>query len=112
MVLEIIGAGVLGLIFGSFGTVAAYRIPRHETIVTGRSKCPQCGRQIKAIENIPVISYLALRGRCPGCGERISPRYPLTELVTGVLFALAVAEFGLTLTATGSTRPSFGCWWC
>ena len=99
MTLEILVAGVLGLIFGSFGTVAAYRIPRRETIVTGRSKCPHCGRQIKAVENIPVFSYLALRGRCPGCGVAISPRYPLTELVTGVLFALAVAEFGLTLTA-------------
>lgn len=99
MALEIIAAGLLGLIFGSFGTVAAYRIPRRETIVTGRSKCPHCGRQIKAIENVPVFSYLALRGRCPGCGVAISPRYPLTELVTGVLFALAVAEFGLTLTA-------------
>ncbi|MGH3993634.1 MAG: prepilin peptidase [Pseudonocardiaceae bacterium] len=99
MTLEILLAGVLGLIFGSFGTVAAYRIPRRETIVTGRSKCPNCGRQIKAVENIPVVSYLALRGKCPGCGVAISPRYPLTELVTGVLFALAVAEFGVTVTA-------------
>lgn len=99
MTAAVILAGILGLIFGSFGTVAAHRIPRRETIVTGRSKCPNCGRQIKAVENIPVVSYLALRGRCPGCGLSISARYPLTELVTGVLFALAVIEFGLTLTA-------------
>ena len=99
MVVEILAAGVLGLIFGSFGTVAAYRIPRRETIVTGRSKCPNCGRQIRATENIPVLSYLALRGKCPGCGMGISPRYPLTELLTGALFALAVAEFGVTVTA-------------
>jgi len=97
--LGVILAFLLGLIFGSFGTVAAHRIPRRETIVTGRSKCPNCGRQIKAHENVPVVSYLVLRGRCPGCGTRISLRYPLTELATGVLFALAVVKFQVTVTA-------------
>ncbi len=95
----VILAFVLGLIFGSFGTVAAYRIPRHETIVTGRSKCPNCGRQIKAHENIPVVSYLILRGKCPGCGTRISLRYPVTELATAVLFALSVVKFDVSVTA-------------
>jgi leader peptidase (prepilin peptidase) / N-methyltransferase len=95
----VILALLLGLIFGSFGTVAAHRIPRRETIVTGRSKCPNCGRQIKAHENIPVVSYLVLRGRCPGCGTRISLRYPLTELATAVLFALSVVKFDVTVTA-------------
>jgi leader peptidase (prepilin peptidase) / N-methyltransferase len=95
----VIPAFLVGLIFGSFGTVAAHRIPRRETIVTGRSKCPNCGRQIKAHENIPIVSYLVLRGKCPGCGSRISLRYPLTELATGVLFALAVVKFELTVTA-------------
>ena len=99
MTLGVILAFLLGLIFGSFGTVAAHRIPRRETIVTGRSKCPNCGRQIKAHENVPVVSYLVLRGRCPGCGTRISLRYPLTELATGVLFALAVVKFQVTVTA-------------
>ena len=99
MTAGVILAFVLGLIFGSFGTVAAYRIPRHETIVTGRSKCPNCGRQIKAHENIPVVSYLILRGKCPGCGTRISLRYPLTELVTAVLFALSVVKFEVSVTA-------------
>ena len=99
MTAGVILAFVLGLIFGSFGTVAAYRIPRHETIVTGRSKCPNCGRQIKAHENIPVVSYLILRGKCPGCGTRISLRYPLTELVTAVLFALSVVKFDVSVTA-------------
>ena len=99
MTLGVILAFVLGLIFGSFGTVAAHRIPRRETIVTGRSKCPHCGRQIKAHENVPVVSYLVLRGRCPGCGTRISLRYPLTELATGALFALAVVKFEVTVTA-------------
>ena len=99
MTLGVILAFVLGLIFGSFGTVAAHRIPRRETIVTGRSKCPNCGRKIKAHENVPVVSYLILRGRCPGCGTKISLRYPLIELVTGVLFALAVVKFEVTVTA-------------
>ena len=70
-----------------------------ETIVTGRSKCPNCGRQIKAHENIPVVSYLVLRGKCPGCDTRISLRYPLTELATGVLFALSVVKFDVSVTA-------------
>jgi len=95
----VILAFLLGLIFGSFGTVAAHRIPRRETIVTGRSKCPNCGRQIKAHENIPVVSYLALRGKCPGCGTRISLRYPLTEFATAVLFALSVVKFEVSVTA-------------
>ena len=86
----------LGLIFGSFATVAAHRIPRRETIVSGRSKCPNCDRQIRAHENIPVLSWILLRGRCAGCKEPISVRYPLIELGTGILFALSAAKFGFT----------------
>lgn len=86
--------GALGLIFGSFGTVAAWRIPRRETIVTGRSHCPKCGAMIRAFDNIPVVSWLVLRGRCRNCGNPISIRYPLTELATGILFALSAAKFG------------------
>ena len=92
-------AGILGLIFGSFATAVAYRVPRRESIVTGRSKCPNCGRQIGAFENIPVVSWIVLRGRCKNCGEKISARYPLTEIATGLLFALAAWKFGLTVTA-------------
>jgi leader peptidase (prepilin peptidase) / N-methyltransferase len=92
----IVGAGILGLIFGSLGTVAAYRIPERQSIVTGRSRCPHCGRTITASENIPVLSYLMQGGRCRHCGEKISIRYPLIELATGALFALAVWKFGLT----------------
>lgn len=83
----------MGLLFGSFATVAAYRIPRRESIVTGRSRCPECGRTITAWENIPVLSWLILRGRCRGCGNRIPPRYPLIELATGLLFVVAVWRF-------------------
>ncbi len=86
--------GILGLIFGSFGTVAAWRIPRRENIVTGRSHCPRCGATITALENVPVVSWLVLRGRCRHCGNPISVRYPLIELTTGVLFALSAAKFG------------------
>lgn len=86
--------GVLGLIFGSFGTVAAWRIPRRENIVSGRSHCPRCGAMIRAFDNIPVLSWMVLRGRCRNCGNPISIRYPLTELATGILFALSAAKFG------------------
>jgi prepilin signal peptidase PulO-like enzyme (type II secretory pathway) len=95
----IVFGAVLGLIFGSFGTVIAYRVPRGESIAAGRSRCPSCGRTIPAIENIPLFSYLFLRARCRGCGNRISPRYPLTELTTGVLFALSFVKFDFTLEA-------------
>ncbi|MDQ4143403.1 MAG: prepilin peptidase [Actinomycetota bacterium] len=92
-------AAILGLIFGSFGTVVAYRLPKGETVVSGRSKCPNCGHTITAIENIPLFSYLFLRGRCRNCGVKISVRYPAIEVVTGILFALAVIKFDLTIEA-------------
>jgi leader peptidase (prepilin peptidase) / N-methyltransferase len=86
-------AVAFGLTFGSFATVAAHRIPRRESIVGGRSRCPSCGHTITAVENIPVVSYLVLRGRCRHCRASISPRYPIIELATGVLFALAAYKF-------------------
>ncbi len=92
-------AVVLGLILGSFATVVAYRVPRRESIVTGRSKCPNCGRVVTVVENVPVISYLIQRGRCRGCGTRISYRYPLIELTTAVLFGLAAVKFGWSVEA-------------
>lgn len=76
-----------GLLIGSFLTVVAYRLPRGESIVGGRSHCPACGAQIAAYDNVPVGSWLVLRARARCCGARISPRYPLTELVTGGLYA-------------------------
>lgn len=83
-----------GLAFGSFATVAAHRIPRGESIVTGRSRCPGCGTTIAAYDNVPVISWLLLRGRCRSCGERISPRYPLTEIAMAALFAATTLILG------------------
>ena len=87
-------AVLLGLIFGSFASAAAYRIPRKESFVSGRSHCPNCGAMITAIENIPVFSYIFLRGRCRHCKQKISIRYPLIELSTGILFGLAAWKFG------------------
>lgn len=84
-----IAFGLFGLLFGSFVTVLVHRLPRKESVVGPRSRCPRCGTQIRAIDNIPLVSYMALRGRCRNCGERISTEYPLTELATAVLFAAA-----------------------
>lgn len=83
-------AFVLGLVAGSFVTAVAHRVPRGIAIVAARSECPACGTQIAAYENIPVLSWVVLRGRARCCGARISPRYPLTELGLGLLFALTV----------------------
>jgi len=108
---------VLGLIIGSFLNVVILRVPpllehdwrcqcqellqlksgeedRPPGIVIARSKCPSCGHQISAIENIPVLSYLALRGKCSACKTRISPRYPLVELTTAILFVVTIWHFG------------------
>lgn len=79
-----------GLLVGSFTTVVSYRVPRRESIVGPRSRCPGCGAQIAAYDNVPVVSWLVLRGRARCCGAAISPRYPLTELVTGLLWAATV----------------------
>ena len=77
-----------GLAFGSFATVVAHRVPRGESLVAGRSQCPRSGATITARDNIPVISWLLLRGRCRHCGEPISSRYPVTELAMAVLFTV------------------------
>lgn len=79
-----------GLVAGSFVSVVAYRVPRGESIVGPRSRCPTCGTQIAAYDNVPVVSWLLLRGRARCCGARISARYPLVELGLGVLYAATV----------------------
>jgi leader peptidase (prepilin peptidase)/N-methyltransferase len=83
-------AFVFGAVIGSFLSVVAHRLPRGEPFATGRSRCPECGAQIAAYDNVPILSWLLLRGRCRSCGERISARYPLVELATGLAFAAAV----------------------
>jgi len=84
---------VLGLAFGSFMTVAIYRVPAGESLVRPRSRCPGCGAPISIADNIPVISWLLLRGRCRACGARIPPVYPLTEFVSGGLFVAVVLVY-------------------
>jgi leader peptidase (prepilin peptidase) / N-methyltransferase len=79
-----------GLLAGSFVTVVAHRVPRGESIVGPRSRCPACGAQIAAYDNVPVLSWALLRGRARCCGAAISARYPLTELTLGALYAATV----------------------
>jgi leader peptidase (prepilin peptidase)/N-methyltransferase len=118
---------LLGLIVGSFLNVVIHRVPlmlertwsqqcrEHLelaaddqdgagpfNLLTPPSRCPHCGHRIAAIENIPIISYLVLRGRCRGCSTRISPRYPAIEMVTAVLSVITVIHFGFTLQAAAA----------
>jgi leader peptidase (prepilin peptidase) / N-methyltransferase len=79
-----------GMVAGSFIGVVAHRVPRRLSIVGPRSRCPACAAQIAAYDNVPVLSWLLLRGRCRRCGERISPRYPAVELGLGVAFLATV----------------------
>jgi leader peptidase (prepilin peptidase)/N-methyltransferase len=88
---------VLGLAFGSFLNVCIYRLPLGLSVVTPRSACPTCKQPIAFYDNIPVLSWLILRGRCRNCQTRISPRYLMIELLTGVLFLVCYWYFGLTL---------------
>jgi leader peptidase (prepilin peptidase) / N-methyltransferase len=87
-------AGVFGAVFGSFLNVVAHRLPRHESVVKPRSRCPACSAQIRPYDNVPVLSWLLLRGHCRDCGTRISPRYPLVEAATALLCAGAVLSHG------------------
>lgn len=89
--------GALGLFVGSFLNVCIYRLPLGRTVLWGRSFCPHCDRQIRAWENLPVISWLALGGRCAGCRAAISVQYPAIELVTAVIFAAGAWLYGPTL---------------
>lgn len=90
-------AALLGLGIGSFANVVIWRVPRGESVVTPRSACPKCGTPIRARHNIPVISWLWLRGRCADCGAPISLRYPLIELAVGLVFAVIVLASGVRI---------------
>jgi leader peptidase (prepilin peptidase)/N-methyltransferase len=83
-------AGVLGAIAGSFLNVVAYRLPRHESLIAPPSHCPQCGTPVRPYDNVPILSYLLLRGHCRTCSAPISRRYPLIEALTAALCAGAV----------------------
>jgi leader peptidase (prepilin peptidase)/N-methyltransferase len=79
-------SGALGLAIGSFLNVVIYRVPADESVVRPASRCPSCGAEIRNRHNVPVLGWLVLRGKCYDCQARISPRYPLVELATGLLF--------------------------
>jgi leader peptidase (prepilin peptidase)/N-methyltransferase len=90
----VIGCAVLGLVIGSFLNVVIWRVPRGESVARPPSHCPSCNTPISPRDNIPVLSWLILRGRCRQCQARISPRYPAVELGTAVLFGLFAGHFG------------------
>lgn len=92
--MEIAFAAVMGAIIGSFLNVVVWRLPRGESLATPPSQCPSCGKQIAFYDNVPVLSWVLLQGRCRHCGARISPRYPLIELLTAAAFATVVATRG------------------
>jgi leader peptidase (prepilin peptidase)/N-methyltransferase len=84
----------LGAIFGSFVTVVAHRVPRGESFIAGRSRCPACGAQLRARDNVPLVSWLALKGRCRECDAPIPARYPLAEATLGGLWAVTYLVLG------------------
>jgi leader peptidase (prepilin peptidase) / N-methyltransferase len=90
----ICGCALFGLIVGSFLNVVIYRIPRQESLISPRSHCPSCRTLLKEYDNIPVLSWLLLKGRCRSCHEAISPRYIVVELATAALFAGLAARLG------------------
>ena len=119
-----IALGVLGLLVGSFLNVVIHRLPKMMerdwhlqcaelngrdiapseplSLSRPRSRCPACGHQITALENIPIVSWIALRGRCSACKTPISPRYPIIEALNGALFAFAALKFGYSLATLGA----------
>lgn len=90
----IVGCGLFGLAIGSFLNVVIYRVPRKESVVLPRSRCPNCGHPIRERDNVPVVSWIVLKGRCRDCQTPISPRYSLIELTCGALFAGIAAREG------------------
>jgi leader peptidase (prepilin peptidase)/N-methyltransferase len=88
---------VFGLVVGSFVNVLIYRVPECLSIITPPSSCVYCGKKLAVRDLVPVLSYVFLKGRCRYCGERISPRYPLVELLTAAVFVILFSRFGLTV---------------
>jgi len=93
----LLSVGLFGLLFGSMANVIIWRVPRGESIVSPGSHCPSCGMAIHWYDNIPILSYILLRGRCRGCSVGISIRYPLVELGSGILWIVAALTFGMSL---------------
>ncbi|HEY8148346.1 MAG TPA: prepilin peptidase, partial [Vicinamibacteria bacterium] len=91
-----INALLVGLVVGSFANVCIHRLPLGLSVVRPRSRCPRCEAPIRALDNVPVLSYVLLRGRCRACAARISPRYPAVELANGLLYLAVAARVGPT----------------
>lgn len=89
-------AFIFGLVFGSFFNVVGLRVPKKQSIVHPPSHCTSCERRLTAIDLVPVLSYVLLRGKCRTCKATVSPIYPFMELLTGILFSLAYVHFGIT----------------
>ncbi len=94
MIGELAFAAVLGALIGSFLNVVAYRLPAGQSLVSPGSHCPHCDAPVRPWHNVPIVGWLVLRGRCHDCGAPISPRYPLVEAATAILFACVVADKG------------------
>lgn len=105
MIVFIVIAALLGLVIGSFLNVVIYRVPLRQSIVSPPSACPGCGHPIRWYDNVPLVSWLVLRGKCRDCGAAISARYPLVELATALFFALVASLFLPTIldSATAGT---------
>jgi len=96
--LHVAFAALAGLLIGSFLNVCIYRVPRDLSVVRPRSFCPECGKPVAWFDNIPILSYILLRGRCRHCAQPIGIRYPLVELTTALFFACSVYQYGWHLT--------------
>jgi leader peptidase (prepilin peptidase)/N-methyltransferase len=97
LVFQSVAAFLFGSVIGSFLNVCIYRIPRKESIVFPASHCPKCDKNIKPYDNIPIISYIFLKGRCRNCGKKISFLYPLVEFLNAVGYAFIICNFGLNI---------------
>ena len=89
---------VVGVVFGSFYNVVVIRLPNNESIIKPKSHCPNCNHILKWYENIPILSYIFLKGKCLNCDSKISVMYPLMEFLTGVLFLISYLLFGISET--------------
>ena len=95
--IEIILIFSLGLIVGSFSNVCIYRIPRNESVIYPASHCTKCRTKIKPVDNIPLLSYILLKGRCRNCGSKISIQYPVVEFLTGLIYLIIYLIYGLSI---------------
>ena len=96
--MDLIFVAILGSLWGSFANVCIYRLPKGKGVVSGRSHCPKCKKEIGWQDNIPIISYLILKGKCRKCKRKISSQYPMVEMINILLFLIIYFLFGISLT--------------